>query len=41
MMVENLKDMEWVPSDYLEGRDAHNKKFQEIAEALKKEFLAG
>jgi len=40
MMVENLKEMEWVPSDYIEGRDAHNKKFQEIAEALNKEFLA-
>ncbi|MCK4368930.1 MAG: DUF169 domain-containing protein [Dehalococcoidales bacterium] len=40
MMVENLKEMEWVPSDYLEGRDAHNRRFQEVAEELKQEFLA-
>ncbi|MCX6011793.1 MAG: hypothetical protein NT134_06055, partial [Chloroflexi bacterium] len=38
MMVENLKEMEWVPTDYFEGRDAHNKRFQEIAEAAVKDF---
>ena len=40
MMVENLQDMEWVPSDYIEGREAHNKRFQVVTEALKQEFLA-
>jgi len=40
MMVENLKDMEWVPADYIEGREAHNKRFQEVVAQLQKEFLA-
>jgi len=41
MMVENLQDMEWVLPDYLAGRDAHNKMFQEVIEALIKEYKAG
>jgi uncharacterized protein (DUF169 family) len=41
MITENLKEMEWVPSDYLEGRDAHNKRFQEVAEAAIKDYEAG
>lgn len=40
MIVANLKEMEWVPKDYLEGRDAHNKRFQEVAEAAVKDFHA-
>ena len=40
MMVANLEEMEWVPSDYLKGRDAHNKRFQEVAEAAVKDFNA-
>ncbi len=40
MMVANLQDMEWVLPDYIEGREAHNKRFQEVTEALKQEFLA-
>jgi uncharacterized protein (DUF169 family) len=41
MMVENLKDMDWVLPDYVGGREAHNEKFQEVIEALMKEYQAG
>lgn len=40
MMVENLQDMEWVLPDYIEGREAHNKRFQVVTEVLRQEFLA-
>jgi uncharacterized protein (DUF169 family) len=40
MIVANLEEMEWVPSDYLEGRDAHNQRFQEVAEAAIKDYNA-
>jgi len=40
MMIENLQDMEWVLQDYVEGREAHRKKFEEITEELRKEYLA-
>jgi hypothetical protein len=33
--------MEWVPQDYLEGRDAHNQRFQEVAEAAVKDYNTG
>jgi uncharacterized protein (DUF169 family) len=41
MMVENLKDIDWVPPDYVGGRDAHSKIFEEVIEAAKKEYQAG
>jgi len=41
MMVENLKDMEWVLPDYIEGRDAHNERFPALIGELMKEYLAG
>jgi hypothetical protein len=41
MMVENLGDMEWVPPDYVEGREAHNERFPVLIEGLMKEYLAG
>ena len=41
MMVENLQDMEWVLPDYVEGRDAHSKRFPALIEELMKEYLAG
>ena len=40
MIIENLQDMEWVIPDYVEGREAHSKRFQEVIEALMKEYLA-
>jgi uncharacterized protein (DUF169 family) len=40
MMIENLQDMEWVIPDYVEGREAHNKRFQVVIETLMKEYLA-
>jgi len=40
MMVENLQDMEWVLLSYTEGREAHNKRFKRLTEALRQEFLA-
>jgi len=40
MIVANLEEMEWVPTDYLGGRDAHNKRFEEVAEAAEKDFNA-
>jgi uncharacterized protein (DUF169 family) len=38
MMVANLEEMEWVPEDYLGGRDAHNQNFDKVAEAAIKEY---
>jgi len=38
MMVANLEEMAWVPSDYLGGRDAHNKHFAKVAEAAIREY---
>lgn len=38
MITANLKEMEWVPSDYTEGRDAHNKRFQEVAEEATRQY---
>jgi uncharacterized protein (DUF169 family) len=38
MMAANLEEMEWVPADYLEGRDAHNRNFMKVAEAAIKEY---
>jgi uncharacterized protein (DUF169 family) len=38
MMVANLEEMEWVPADYLEGRDTHNQNFDKVAEAALKEY---
>lgn len=39
-MIENLQDMEWVLQDYVEGREAHRKRFEKLTEALRQEFLA-
>jgi len=41
MMIENLKDMDWVLPDYVGGREAHNEKFQAVIEGLMKEYKAG
>jgi uncharacterized protein (DUF169 family) len=41
MMVQNLKDMDWVLPDYVGGRDVHNEKFQAAIEALMKEYKEG
>jgi len=38
MMVENLKDMEWVLPDYVGGREVHNEKFQAVIDGLMKEY---
>jgi uncharacterized protein (DUF169 family) len=40
MIIENLQDMEWVIPDYVEGREAHSKRFQVLIETLMKEYLA-
>jgi uncharacterized protein (DUF169 family) len=40
MIIENLQDMEWVIPDYVEGREAHSKKFPVLIETLMKEYLA-
>jgi uncharacterized protein (DUF169 family) len=39
-MINNLKDMKWVPHSYTIGRDEHKKKVKRIAEALKQESQA-
>ena len=41
MIVENLKELEWVPPDYVGGREVHSKIFEEVIEALMKEYKAG
>jgi uncharacterized protein (DUF169 family) len=38
MIIENLEEMEWVPDDYLGGRDAHNQHFEKVAGAAIKEY---
>ena len=38
MMIENLQDMEWVLPDYVEGREAHRKRFEELTKELMKEY---
>ncbi len=38
MMVENLKELDWVPPDYIGGREAHSKIFEEVVEAVMKEY---
>jgi uncharacterized protein (DUF169 family) len=38
-MVENLKDMKWVPHSYTIGREEHKKKVKGIVDALKQEFM--
>lgn len=40
MMVENLKEMEWEPAAFTEGRDAHNQRLKDEVEALMKELQA-
>jgi hypothetical protein len=39
-MINNLKDMKWVPHSYTIGRDEHKKKVKRIVEALKQESQA-
>ena len=39
-MVENLKDMNWVPHSFTIGREEHKKKARKIVEALRKEAAA-
>jgi len=36
-IINNLKDMKWVPHSYTIGRDEHKKKVRRIVEELKKE----
>lgn len=38
MMVENLQELEWVPPDYIGGRDEHSKIFEEVVEVVMKEY---
>ncbi len=39
-IIENLKDMKWVPHSYTIGRDEHKKKVKRIVEELKQESQA-
>jgi uncharacterized protein (DUF169 family) len=39
-MVQNLKDMNWVPHSYTIGREAHKKKVRGIAEELARDSKA-
>ena len=37
-MIENLKDMKWIPHSYTIGREEHKKKVKKIVESLMQEF---
>jgi len=39
-MINNLKEMEWVPHSFTIGREEHKKKMKKIINELEQEFLA-
>ncbi len=40
LIIENLQKIEWLPSMYTEGKEAHDRKFNEVINDLQQKLLA-